>query len=59
MGRATEFYYYINQEEVDEDEELLYTHLTITNEIEQIRQDHLITKKSGLKAKGDGSFNLF
>jgi len=59
MGRATEFYHYINQEKLDKDQENLYTHLTITDEIKEIREDHLITKKSGLKAKGDGSFRLF
>lgn len=59
MGRATEFFHYINQEKLDKEDEKLYTHLTITEEIKKIRKDHLVTKKSGLKSKGDGSFSLF
>jgi hypothetical protein len=66
MGRATEFYYYINQENIDKEDEKLYSHLTITDEIKQIRKDQLLAKKdflaakkSGLKPKGDGSFSLF
>ena len=59
MGRATEFFHYINQEKFDQEDEHNYTHLEITNEIKRIRKDHLITKKSGLKSKGDGSFSLF
>lgn len=59
MGRATEFFHYINQKDLDKEDESDYTNLTITKEIKQIRKDHLITKKSGLKSKGDGSFSLF
>ncbi len=59
MGRATEFYYYIKQEEINKEEDILYTHLTISKEIKQIRKDYLLSKKTDLKLKGDGSFNLF
>lgn len=59
MGRATEFFHYINQEKLDKEDDKLYTHLTITEEIKKIRKDHLISKKSGLKPTGDGTFSLF
>lgn len=58
--RATQFFHYINQEkEVDKEDKLLYTHLTITDEIKKIRRDHLVTKKTGLIPKDNGTFTLF
>ncbi len=59
MGRATEFFHFINQEKLNKEDDHLYTHLTITDEIKKLRKDHCIYKKSGLKPKDDGSFSLF
>ena len=59
MGRATEFFHYINQKTVDKEDDVLYTNLTITKEIKKIRKDLLHLKKTGLKTENDGTFTLF
>ena len=58
MGRATEFFHFINKEKLDSEDSLLYTHLTITEDIKKLRQKYRLEKKSGLKLKG-GTFELF
>ena len=60
MGRATEYFHYINLKEKPSNEELkLYCSLTITPEIEKIRKEIAERKETGLISKGDGSFLLF
>lgn len=66
MGRATEFYHYINQEEVKDEDLIMYTCLSITREIEVMRKKQIALKKEkkefeteGLKLQSNGSFTLF
>jgi len=60
MGRATEYFHYINLKEKPSNDDLkLYCNLTITPEIEQGRKDLQEYKSIGLHAKSDGSFSLF
>ena len=60
MGRATEYFHYINLKEKPSNEGLkLYCSLTITPEIEKVRKELQERKETGLISKGDGSFLLF
>ena len=60
MGRATEYFHYINLKEKPSNEELkLYYNLTITPEIEKVRKELQERKETGLISKDDGSFLLF
>jgi hypothetical protein len=59
MGRATEFYHFINLKVIDKEEKVLYTNLTITENIEKIRKESLHFKKTGLIPNKDGTNRLF
>jgi len=60
MGRAAEYFHYINLKEKPSNDELkLYCSLTITPEIEKRRKELCEYKETGLKSKDDGSFLLF
>ena len=59
MGRATEFFHYLNQKTVDKEDDMLYTNLTIDKEVKKLRKNYWHFKKTGLKTKDDGSFTLF
>lgn len=51
MGRATEYFDYINREKKDMLEDHFYTHLTITPEIKKARRENLKRKKDNKNAK--------
>lgn len=59
MGRATEFFHFLKQEKLSKEDDLQYTHLTITDELKKLKKDNQVRQKSGLKPKGDGTFSLF
>ncbi len=66
MGRITEFFYFINQDDLSADDDCLYAHLAITEDIKKLRKEHLkamkefkYLTKGGLKPKEDGTFLLF
>ena len=58
MGRLTEFLYFLEQDDIDKEDEMLYTHLTITDELKDFKNKINTERKSNLKLN-DGVFELF